>query len=73
MKKFGTTQLKLPHGLLGYLEENLLVTSNEVMFLNPDMHKGIIPKLLQEILDARIMVKQSMKRVKDNKVCGTRS
>lgn len=67
-KKFGASRLSLPRGLLKVLEQYITITTNEVMFLKRSLHKGIVPQMLSEILETRVMVKQSMKRAKDNPV-----
>jgi DNA polymerase zeta len=39
------------------------------MFVKPSVRHGVLPRLLQEILATRLMVKASLKRNKDDKVC----
>ena len=36
--------------------------------MKPTVRLGVLPRLLKEILDTRIMVKKSLKKNKDNKV-----
>jgi DNA polymerase zeta len=38
------------------------------MFTTSDFREGVLPDLLNEILQTRIMVKNAMKKVKNNKV-----
>lgn len=38
------------------------------MFVKPSVRKSLLAKMLQEILDTRVMVKASMKEYKDDKV-----
>ncbi|KAG0496633.1 hypothetical protein HPP92_001324 [Vanilla planifolia] len=46
------------------LREMLLLTPNGVMYVPPKVRKGVLPRLLEEILSTRIMVKQAMKKLK---------
>ena len=41
----------------------LIIAPNGVGFVPPDVRNGILPRLLKEILETRIMVKKSMKRL----------
>ncbi|KAI6684892.1 hypothetical protein NL676_030805 [Syzygium grande] len=45
------------------LKDQILLTPNGVMYMPPKVRKGILPRLLEEILSTRIMVKQAMKRL----------
>lgn len=45
-----------------------VVSPNGVMFVKPSVRKSLLAKMLQEILDTRVMVKTSMKEYKDDKV-----
>ncbi|XP_048136376.1 DNA polymerase zeta catalytic subunit isoform X2 [Rhodamnia argentea] len=45
------------------LKDQMLLTPNGVMYVPPKVRKGILPRLLEEILSTRIMVKQAMKRL----------
>ncbi len=38
------------------------------MFCKPEVREGVLPRLLKEILETRILIKNAMKRAKDNKV-----
>eukprot|EP00329_Picozoa_sp_Boothbay-MS584-11_P001226 19638_2 len=52
---------QLPAGVLGTLQETLTLSPNEVMFTKPSVRKGILPRMLTEILEARIQVKKDLK------------
>ncbi|KAJ4753536.1 DNA polymerase [Rhynchospora pubera] len=54
-------QLDLRH--LSDLEDGLLLAPNGVLYVQSKVRKGILPRLLQEILSTRIMVKQAMKKL----------
>jgi DNA polymerase family B/DNA polymerase family B, exonuclease domain len=63
----GVTSFALPPGLLSSLgEEHLRCTSNEVVFAERDCRVGILPRMLEDLLRTRIMVKCAMKRCKND-------
>jgi DNA polymerase zeta len=39
-----------------------------MMFVKPEVRKGLLGRMLVELLETRVMVKQAMKGVKDDKV-----
>ena len=45
-----------------------LVAPSGCMFVTPNVRQGVLPRMLQEILDTRVMVKKALKRHKDNRV-----
>jgi DNA polymerase zeta len=63
-KKFGTSTLSLPTGLLSALEDKLSVSPNEIIFTKSEFQRGVLPGLLEEILETRIMVKKAMKKAR---------
>ncbi|EGG11103.1 uncharacterized protein MELLADRAFT_33498 [Melampsora larici-populina 98AG31] len=65
--KFGTSALDLPDGLLSLLKDHLIVSPNGLMFVKPQVRKSLLSKMLSEFLDTRVMIKESMKAVKDDK------
>ncbi|KAI0510395.1 hypothetical protein KFK09_010996 [Dendrobium nobile] len=54
--------------ILKDLKEKLMLTPNGVMFVPPEVRKGVLPRLLEEILSTRIMVKQAMKKLKSSQL-----
>jgi DNA polymerase zeta len=46
----------------------IAVAPNGIMYVKPEVRKGLLARMLTELLDTRVMVKQAMKRVRDNKV-----
>ena len=44
------------------------VAPNGIMYVKPEVRKGLLGRMLTELLDTRVMVKQAMKRAHDNKV-----
>nr|BAK01083.1 predicted protein [Hordeum vulgare subsp. vulgare] len=51
-----------PHTIAD-LKNQLLLTPNGVLYVQPEVRKGVVPRLLEEILSTRIMVKQAMKKL----------
>ncbi|XP_055546251.1 DNA polymerase zeta catalytic subunit [Wyeomyia smithii] len=68
--EFGASQLKLSRKLVqALLDQNLLTISPcGVAFVKPSVREGVLPRMLNEILATRLMVKASMKLHKDNRV-----
>nr|CAD7197558.1 unnamed protein product [Timema douglasi] len=66
--EFGCTQLKVPLAQQLQLEENLNISPCGVAFVDAGVRQGILPRMLQEILETRLMVKKSMKEHKGNKI-----
>uniref|UniRef100_A0A8C9WRL0 DNA polymerase zeta catalytic subunit n=1 Tax=Scleropages formosus TaxID=113540 RepID=A0A8C9WRL0_SCLFO len=66
--KFGCTSLRVPPELLYQLRGDVTVSPNGIAFVKPSVRKGVLPSMLEEILKTRIMVKQSMKLYKHDKV-----
>ena len=46
----------------------MTVSPNGVVFVKDHVRRGIMPRMLEEILNTRVMVKHSMKLHKDDKV-----
>ncbi|XP_066463164.1 DNA polymerase zeta catalytic subunit [Eleutherodactylus coqui] len=65
--KFGCTSLHVPPDLLYHLRHDITVSPNGVAFVKASVRKGVLPRMLEEILKTRIMVKQSMKQYKEDK------
>ncbi|OMO68819.1 hypothetical protein CCACVL1_19807 [Corchorus capsularis] len=51
-----------PNVLQGIIDQ-VLLTPNGVMYLPSKVRKGVLPRLLEEILSTRIMVKRAMKKL----------
>lgn len=51
-----------PHALHD-LKDQILLTPNGVMYVPSKARKGVLPRLLEEILSTRIMVKKAMKKL----------
>ncbi|EEC17726.1 DNA polymerase zeta catalytic subunit, putative, partial [Ixodes scapularis] len=65
---FGCSSLSVPVTLLNILREYISVSPAGVAFVQSSVRRGVLPQMLEEILNTRLMVKQSMKECKDDKV-----
>ncbi|KAF9076289.1 hypothetical protein BDP27DRAFT_1389695 [Rhodocollybia butyracea] len=66
--KFGVIDdLDRAPGLLEVLKDHINVLPNGLMFVRGDVRKGLLPRMLTELLDTRVMVKQAMKGYKHDK------
>jgi DNA polymerase zeta len=64
--KLGTlSDFQIPEGLLSELKDQIKISPNSVMFVNKEIREGILPRMLTEILETRVMVKKTMKNVND--------
>ncbi|KAJ7225506.1 hypothetical protein GGX14DRAFT_639250 [Mycena pura] len=66
-QKFGVTDLDLRPGLVENLRDHITVSPNGMMFVKPEVRAGLLGRMLAELLDTRVMIKQAMKGVKDDK------
>lgn len=46
----------------------LLVAPNGMIYARPHVRRGLLGRMLKELLDTRVMVKHAMKGVKSDKV-----
>ncbi|EPS72654.1 hypothetical protein M569_02103, partial [Genlisea aurea] len=58
----GVCSYKPPAEAMRPVKHELLVTPNGVAYVPKEFRQGILPRLLEEILSTRIMVKKAMKR-----------
>uniref|UniRef100_A0A8C7PPN6 DNA polymerase zeta catalytic subunit n=1 Tax=Oncorhynchus mykiss TaxID=8022 RepID=A0A8C7PPN6_ONCMY len=65
--KFGCTSLRVPPELLYQLRNDITISPNGIAFVKPTVRKGVLPSMLDEILNTRFMVKRSMKTYKQDK------
>ncbi|TFK57299.1 hypothetical protein OE88DRAFT_1671186 [Heliocybe sulcata] len=66
--KFGVSELHIQPGLLDTLKDRIHVAPNGIMYVKPEVRKGLLGRMLTELLETRVMVKQAMKSSKDDKV-----
>ena len=64
---FGASNLTVPPNVLKKYQEHIFVSPNGVAFVEESVRRGVLPMMLNEILETRIMVKQMMKQHKDDK------
>ncbi|ELU09367.1 hypothetical protein CAPTEDRAFT_153186 [Capitella teleta] len=64
---FGCSSLNIPPSVLKSLEKDVNICPNGVVFANQSVRKGVLPLMVEEILNTRLMVKKSMKDCKDDK------
>ncbi|KAF9315501.1 DNA polymerase zeta [Podila horticola] len=65
--KLGVTEYMIQDGILPLLQDHLQVAPNNVMYVNQDIRKSLLSRMLSEILDTRVMVKKAMKEYPNNK------
>lgn len=68
MIDFGCHKLSVPTDLVKSLLDNITISPAGVAFVKSEVRRGIMPQMLEEILDTRVMVKQSAKLYKNDKV-----
>lgn len=68
--EFGASQLRVSPSLLRKLIDKNLVNISPcgAVFVKSIVREGVLPRMLREILDTRLMVKQSMKLHKNDKL-----
>lgn len=69
LNTLGFTEYQCPSNVLKEHLDDITVSPNGVAFVKPHIRQGVLRKMLTELLNTRIMVKESMKRNKHNKVC----
>ncbi|XP_058061131.1 DNA polymerase zeta catalytic subunit [Anopheles bellator] len=68
--EFGATHLRAPRQMVQNLLDRNLVSCSPcgVAFVKSAVREGVLPRMLSEILNTRLMVKKSMKLHKDNSI-----
>ncbi|XP_073996284.1 DNA polymerase zeta catalytic subunit isoform X2 [Rhodnius prolixus] len=64
---FGCTSLLIDPKELYRAKEHLHISPAGAVFVDSSIRRGILPRMLEEILETRLMLKNSMKRHKSNK------
>ncbi|KAF8909030.1 hypothetical protein CPB84DRAFT_1813269 [Gymnopilus junonius] len=60
--KFGVLEnLDVPSDVLEKLQNHITIAPNGIMYVKPIVRKGLLGRMLTELLDTRVMVKQAMK------------
>ncbi|TDL28443.1 hypothetical protein BD410DRAFT_893460 [Rickenella mellea] len=65
--KIGVVDLLHPPGLLESVKEHLFVAPNGIVYVKPAVRTGLLGRMLNELLDTRVMVKHAMKGLKGHK------
>ncbi|KAF9056176.1 hypothetical protein BJ165DRAFT_1522121 [Panaeolus papilionaceus] len=54
--------LPIAPGTLAKLKNHITISPNGIMYVKPEVRKGLLGRMLFELLETRVMVKQGMKR-----------
>ena len=54
--------------LLGFVADSIPVAANGLMYVKSNIRRGLLGRMLIELLDTRVMVKQAMKGGNNDKV-----
>ncbi|KAF9906258.1 DNA polymerase zeta [Linnemannia zychae] len=54
-------------GILPLMQEHLQIAPNHVMYVNQEIRRSLLARMLSEILETRVMVKKAMKDYPNNK------
>ncbi|XP_076872790.1 DNA polymerase zeta catalytic subunit [Brachyhypopomus gauderio] len=65
--RFGCTSLRVSPDLLFQLRNDITVSPNGVAFVKPCVRQGVLPRMLEEILQTRVMVKGALKVAQGDK------
>lgn len=65
--EFGCTSLNIPPETLKKLRKKVTISPNGCVFITQKVRRGVLPIMVEEILNTRLMVKKSMKDYKDDK------
>ncbi|KAL1131908.1 hypothetical protein AAG570_011519, partial [Ranatra chinensis] len=66
--EFGCSELEVSTKELLALKDNIHISPTGIGFVKPNVRTGVLPQMLEEILNTRLMVKQSLKANKNNKL-----
>lgn len=65
--ELGCTHLQISPEEIKSLSNDINISPAGVAFVKENIRKGVVPRMLEEILETRLMVKKSMKENKGNK------
>ncbi|EFR02511.1 DNA polymerase zeta catalytic subunit [Nannizzia gypsea CBS 118893] len=65
--KMGITDYEREPGLLGLLKDKVNIAPNGIIYAKQEVRKSLLAKMLTEILETRVMVKNGMKEDKDDR------
>ncbi|KAF3930258.1 hypothetical protein ABW20_dc0106413 [Dactylellina cionopaga] len=66
--KMGFTEYKREKGLLELMKDQINIAPNGMIYVKSEVRKSLLAKMLSEILETRVMVKEGMKKDKDDKM-----
>ncbi|KAJ2023153.1 DNA polymerase zeta, partial [Coemansia sp. S610] len=61
-RRLGFTNVHVPAGMLSALKDNVVVAPNGALFVKPAVRRGLLGRMLSEILESRAMLKDAMKQ-----------
>ncbi|KAG0078985.1 DNA polymerase zeta [Linnemannia elongata] len=61
------TDYVVQDGILPLMQNHLNIAPNHVMYVNQEIRRSLLARMLSEILDTRVMVKKAMKEYPSNK------
>lgn len=59
--EIGVTRINIPPNLMAVISEYVTISPNGIVFVNKKVRKSVLAKMLKDILDARFLVKQTIK------------
>jgi DNA polymerase elongation subunit (family B) len=59
--KFGCSSLDIPKSLLKKIRKHIHISPSGTAFVTQDVRQGVLPEMLHDILETRLMVKSAMK------------
>ncbi|KAJ1898132.1 DNA polymerase zeta, partial [Kickxella alabastrina] len=61
-RRLGFSSVDVPPGMLTALKDYLTVSPNGMLFVKPSVRRGLLGRMLHELLESRVMIKDAMKR-----------
>ncbi|KAJ1826633.1 DNA polymerase zeta [Coemansia sp. RSA 2599] len=61
-RRLGFTSINVPPGMLTALGDSVNIMPNGVVFVKPSVRRGLLGRMLQELLESRVMLKEAMRR-----------
>ncbi|EPS36788.1 hypothetical protein H072_9596 [Dactylellina haptotyla CBS 200.50] len=68
VNKMGFIEYKREKGLLELMKDQINIAPNGMIYVKPGVRRSLLAKMLSEILETRVMVKEGMKKDKDDKM-----
>ncbi|KAJ2492023.1 DNA polymerase zeta [Coemansia sp. RSA 2050] len=61
-RRLGFANVHVPAGMLNALKDNVTVSPNGAIFVKPAVRQGLLGRMLSELLESRVMLKDAMKQ-----------